>query len=76
MIIRGPDTGKDTGEAVSRTLVQAIQGEIEYLRRESERKDVIIINLTNKIPQLAPPQQEEQPKLPWWKRMFKRYGSS
>jgi len=43
----------------------AMQEQIEYLRAENERKDHIIMNLTNKIPQLAAP----KPK----RSIFKRW---
>ncbi len=74
------DTGEDTGRDAGRTLVQAMQEEIEYLRRESERKDVIIMNLTNKIPMLEAPKEDETSRrreiLPWWQRILKRKKGS
>ncbi len=69
------DAGEDTGGDTSRPLVQAMQQEIDFLRKELERKDHILLALTQKIPLLeAPkePQQEEGEALPFWKKIFNK----
>jgi hypothetical protein len=48
---------------------------IQHLRDESERKDVIIMQLTQRLTALpAPiepePSSEPVPRLPWWRRWF------
>lgn len=59
------DNTKDTdNDTTSNVLVQSMQEQIEYLRSENERKDHIIMNLTNKIPQLAAPKERRK----WFKR--------
>ena len=72
----GQDSRQDAGEDVSSTLVGAMQKEIDFLRKELERKDHILMALTQKIPQLEAQKQDqerqEQDRLPWWKRLFKK----
>ena len=70
-----PDSGLDT----SRTLLDTMEREIEYLRRENERKDHIIMTLVQRVPQLEAPrqdhqvkQEDDQKRKPWWKRLFKK----
>jgi hypothetical protein len=48
---------------------------IQHLRAESERKDVIIMHLTQRLTALPAPTESEPssepvPRLPWWKRWF------
>jgi hypothetical protein len=48
---------------------------IQHLREESERKDVIIMQLTNRLTALPAPTEPEPssepvPREPWWKRWF------
>jgi hypothetical protein len=57
-------TGSDTGMA---TLVQSLQEQIAYLRQESEdwkeearRKDTIIMSLTQRIPELQAPTEQQE----------------
>jgi len=41
-------------------LVGELRGQIDWLRREVERKDTIIMSLTQRVPELeAPPEQRE-----------------
>lgn len=54
------DGRHDTGQDVSSPVVQAMQSEIDFLRHELERKDHIIMALTQKIPQLEAPKEENQ----------------
>ena len=56
---QGKDSNKDKAyETSSNELVTSMRDEIEYLRKENERKDHIIMNLTNKLPQLAAPREK------------------
>jgi hypothetical protein len=55
-------TGKDTvRDAASKTVqdayVRSLEDQISFLRRELERKDAILLNLTERIPQLEAPQE-------------------
>jgi hypothetical protein len=55
-------TGKDTvQDAASKTVqdayVRSLEDQISFLRRELERKDAILLNLTERIPQLEAPQE-------------------
>jgi hypothetical protein len=55
-------TGQDTGQdAASKTVqdayVRSLEDQISFLRRELERKDAILLNLTERIPQLEAPQE-------------------
>ena len=74
---KSKDNGEDVGRDASGRLVQQMQREIDFLRAELERKDHILMSLTNKIPQL------EQPKHPeahsdqgegFFKKLFKGWG--
>lgn len=67
------DTGEDAVRDTSRTLVDVMQKEIEYLRQENERKDHIIMSLTQRVPLLRAREDklEGKDKRPWWKRIFK-----
>jgi uncharacterized coiled-coil protein SlyX len=55
-------TDQDTGEdAVSKTVqdtyIHSLEDQIAFLRRELERKDAILLNLTERIPQLEAPSE-------------------
>jgi len=55
-------TGQDTvQDAASKTVqdayVRSLEDQISFLRRELERKDAILLNLTERIPQLEAPQE-------------------
>lgn len=71
------DSGEDNVQDTSRTILDTMQKEIEYLRRENERKDHIIMSLVQRVPQLEAPRQEQadpdvqqEKKQPWWKKIF------
>ena len=78
-------TGQDTGQvAASKTVqdayVRSLEDQISFLRRELERKDAILLNLTERIPQLEAPEGSEPRSAtggaqgpqtrPWWRRVF------
>jgi hypothetical protein len=49
----------DAGQvAVYRELVESLRSEVEFLRAESVRKDHIIAQLAQRVPQLSPPTEE------------------
>ncbi len=59
-------TGQDTvQDAASKTVqdayVRSLEDQISFLRRELERKDAILLNLTERIPQLEAPQEPARP---------------
>ncbi|MCA1716788.1 MAG: helix-turn-helix domain-containing protein [Actinobacteria bacterium] len=57
-----PDDGRQlTGDQSE--LVSEMRGQIDWLRREVERKDTIIMSLTQRIPELeAPPELRDAPE--------------
>jgi hypothetical protein len=57
-------TGDQAGLAADQSeLVGELRGQIDWLRREVERKDTIIMSLTQRIPELeAPPEQRDAPE--------------
>jgi hypothetical protein len=61
-------TGQDTAQdAASKTVqdpyIRSLEDQIAFLRRELERKDGILLNLTERIPQLeAPSEPRESPQ--------------
>ncbi len=81
---------KTDQDAASKTVqdayVRSLEDQISFLRRELERKDAILLNLTERIPQLEAPQEASegtQPRSdaggpqtvaqrPWWRRVFGR----
>jgi uncharacterized coiled-coil protein SlyX len=60
----------DATKTVQNAFIQSLQDQIAFLRRELERKDAILLNLTERIPQLEAPSEaressqtvEEEPK--------------
>jgi excisionase family DNA binding protein len=61
----GYDTGHDEGYDMSYaagydTLVRSQQEQIEFLRRELERKDAILLNMTEAMKALNPPSDTSQ----------------
>ncbi len=62
------DTTQDTTQdAASKTVqdayIRSLEDQIAFLRRELERKDGILLNLTERIPQLeAPSEARESPQ--------------
>jgi hypothetical protein len=57
-------TGDEAGLAADQSeLVGELRGQIDWLRREVERKDTIIMSLTQRIPELeAPPAPRDAPE--------------
>jgi hypothetical protein len=54
------DTGPDDAtKTVQDTYIRSLEDQIAFLRRELERKDGILLNLSNKIPQLEAPESPE-----------------
>jgi uncharacterized coiled-coil protein SlyX len=58
-------TDQDTGEdAVSKTVqdtyIRSLEDQIAFLRRELERQDAILLNLTERIPQLEAPRESPE----------------
>ena len=50
------DTGEDAAsKTVQDTYIHSLEDQIAFLRRELERKDTILLNLTERIPQLEAP---------------------
>ena len=60
------DTTQDeTTKTVQDTYIRSLEDQITFLRRELERKDTILLNLTERIPQLeAPSEARESPETP------------
>src|ERR671910_2001473 len=53
-----------TQDAASKTVqdayIRSLEDQIAFLRRELERKDTILLNLTDRIPQLEAPQEARE----------------
>ena len=45
----------DVSKTVQDTYIRSLEDQIAFLRRELERKDTILLNLTERIPQLEAP---------------------
>src|SRR5829696_9568888 len=58
------DTVQDgAAKTVQDIYIRSLEDQIAFLRRELERKDTILLNLTNRIPQLeAPADAQESPE--------------
>jgi hypothetical protein len=58
------DTQQDTAsKTVQDAYIRSLEDQIAFLRRELERKDGILLNLTERIPQLeAPSEARESPE--------------
>jgi uncharacterized coiled-coil protein SlyX len=53
----------DTTKTVQDAYIRSLQDQIAFLRRELERKDAILLNLTERIPELeAPSEARESPE--------------
>ena len=53
----------DATKTVQDAYTRSLEDQIAFLRRELERKDAILLNLTERIPQLeAPPEPRESPQ--------------
>jgi hypothetical protein len=56
-------TQDDAAKTVQDAYVRSLEDQIAFLRRELERKDTILLNLTERIPQLeAPSEARESPQ--------------
>jgi hypothetical protein len=54
-------TDQDTAsKTVQDAYIQSLEDQIAFLRRELERKDGILLNLTERIPQLEAPQETRE----------------
>jgi excisionase family DNA binding protein len=51
--------GGDATKTVQDAYIHSLEDQIAFLRRELERKDAILLNLSSKIPQLEPPKSPE-----------------
>ena len=76
----GPETDKDTsrdtaaGQSLDE-LLEVYREQVDFLRRELERKDTIIMSLTQRIPELEPVQEpreapEQEQRRSWLSRFF------
>jgi uncharacterized coiled-coil protein SlyX len=50
----------DATKTVQNAYIQSLQDQIAFLRRELERKDAILLNLTERIPQLEAPSEARE----------------
>jgi uncharacterized coiled-coil protein SlyX len=50
----------DAAKTVQDTYIRSLEDQIAFLRRELERKDAILLNLTERIPELEAPSEERQ----------------
>lgn len=67
--VQEQDTGQNgPTEDGTPALVEALKAQVEYLQRENERKDTIIMALAQRVPQLpAPAPETERPQGGrWW----------
>jgi hypothetical protein len=53
-------TQDDASKTVQDAYVRSLEDQIGFLRRELERKDAILLNLTERIPELEVPQETEE----------------
>jgi hypothetical protein len=57
----GEDTSRDTAAGQSRDeLLDVYREQVDFLRRELERKDAILMSLTQRIPELEPAQEPRE----------------
>jgi uncharacterized coiled-coil protein SlyX len=55
------DDGQDDAtKTVQDTYIRSLEDQIAFLRRELERKDTILLNLTERIPELEAPQEASE----------------
>ncbi len=54
-------TQDDTTKTVQDTYIRSLEDQITFLRRELERKDAILLNMTEAMKALNPPAQEAPP---------------
>jgi excisionase family DNA binding protein len=50
----------DATKTVQDTYIRSLEDQIAFLRRELERKDTILLNLTERIPELEAPQEASE----------------
>jgi hypothetical protein len=50
----------DASKTVQDPYIRSLEDQIAFLRRELERKDTILMNLTDRIPQLEAPQEASE----------------
>jgi uncharacterized coiled-coil protein SlyX len=56
-------TRDNASKTVQDRYIQSLEDQIAFLRRELERKDAILLNMTERIPELeAPPEARESPQ--------------
>lgn len=56
------DTAQDDAtKTVQDTYIRSLEDQIAFLRRELERKDTILLNLTERIPELEAPRRPQTP---------------
>jgi uncharacterized coiled-coil protein SlyX len=59
------DTIQDEAtKTVQDTYIRSLEDQIAFLRRELERKDTILLNLTERIPELEAPQEARESSEP------------
>jgi excisionase family DNA binding protein len=49
----------EASKTVQDRYIRSLEDQIAFLRRELERKDAILLNLSSKIPELEPPESPE-----------------
>ena len=49
----------EPSKTVQDRYIRSLEDQIAFLRRELERKDAILLNLSSKIPELEPPESPE-----------------
>jgi excisionase family DNA binding protein len=54
------DAQDDATKTVQDTYIRSLEDQIAFLRRELERKDTILLNLTERIPQLEAPSEPRE----------------
>ena len=63
-----PDSGSENNGQIadkSGQLLEVLKDQIEYLQQENYRKDMIIMELSKRVPELP-----AADRLPWWKKIF------
>jgi len=66
-----PDSGSEnTGQIPDNTgqLIKALENQIDYLQQENYRKDMIIMELTKRVPELPP----GRTRVSFWSRFFRQ----
>ena len=64
---RSENTGQKAD--ISGHLITALESQIEYLRQENYRKDLIIMELSKRVPELPAPDHDRRP---WYKKIFSK----